>query len=110
MNNPRTLLIASGILLACFSLTSQAHPGGGGGVGGANVGGSSSSHISPEGAQNTNGPTSVDRDTGLDRSEDRMNQEGLTHEKATSTIDSKNVKIRTHHRQQATHTDTDKSE
>lgn len=108
MNKPQKLLITSGILLACFSLPSQAaHPGGG--VGGGHVGGSSSSNISSQGVRNTNGQNSTDRDTGLDRAEDRMDQEGLTHEQVTDNIDSKNVKIKSHHRQQQA-TDTDKTE
>jgi hypothetical protein len=40
---------------------------------GANAGGMSDSHISSQGAINTNGPNATDRDTGLARAEDRAN-------------------------------------
>jgi hypothetical protein len=45
-------------------------------------GGMSSGNMSTEGAANTNGPSAMDRDTGLDRAEDRANAEGLDHGKA----------------------------
>ena len=42
-------------------------------------GGNSSTHISTQGAANTNGPNAVDRDFGKDRAEDRANAHGLKH-------------------------------
>jgi hypothetical protein len=45
-------------------------------------GGMSSEHMSDQGQANTNGPNATDRDTGLDRSEDRASAEGLKHGKA----------------------------
>ena len=45
-------------------------------------GGMSSDHMSDQGQANTNGPNAADRDTGLDRSEDRASAEGLKHGKA----------------------------
>ncbi len=47
-------------------------------------------------SQNSNGRFAQDRDTGLDRAEDRMSQQGLQHEKATDT-DSQKKHVR-HHR------------
>jgi len=44
----------------------------------------SASHMSEQGAANTNGPNAADRDKGLDRAEDRMSQEGIEHSKATT--------------------------
>ena len=54
-----------------------------GGVNGQ-FGGSSGSHISAQGSANTNGPNAVDRDTGLERAQDRMSDEGKTHNKASA--------------------------
>lgn len=75
----KKLLLITGILLASFSLASYARSGGGG-----EFGGTSSSHTSSEGLKNTNGPNSADRDTGLNRAEDRMSKKGLSHEQATN--------------------------
>ena len=50
----------------------------------ANPGGASASHMSSQGAANTNGPNATDRDKGLARAEDRMSAQGLAHEKATT--------------------------
>ena len=52
--------------------------------GNANPGGASASHMSSQGAANTNGPNAADRDKGLARAEDRMSAQGLAHEKATT--------------------------
>lgn len=52
------------------------------GGGSAHFGGNSAGHISDQGMANTNGPDSSDRDKGLQRAEDRMNQQGAAHEKA----------------------------
>lgn len=68
-------------ILARASVPAQTVGAAGAGVNG-NFGGNSSSRISNEGLSNTNGPNSSDPDTGLDRAEDRANQEGLDHGKA----------------------------
>ena len=52
--------------------------------GGNNAGGESSGHMSTQGMDNTNGPNAADRDTGLERSEDRENTQGATHQKSGS--------------------------
>ncbi len=44
-------------------------------------GGSSGSHLSAQSRANTNGPNAADRDTGLDRAEDRMRDQGADHSK-----------------------------
>jgi len=41
-----------------------------------------SGHMSTQGTANTNGPLASDRDTGLNRAEDRMSQQGLAHNQA----------------------------
>jgi len=43
-------------------------------------GGVSGSHA--QGSANTNGPNALDRDTGLNRSQDRMSDHGAAHNKA----------------------------
>ncbi len=71
----------AGILILSIPQAGIAASGGGGhGVGG--FGGNSAAHISSQGAANTNGPDSSDRDTGLDRAKDRMSKQGLKHNKA----------------------------
>ena len=50
---------------------------------GANSGGMSASHMSSQGAANTNGPNAADRDKGLARAEDRMSAQGQAHAKST---------------------------
>ncbi len=50
-------------------------------------GGLSSSHISTQGSANTNGPNASDRDMGLDRAQDRMSDEGMKHNKASTSQD-----------------------
>ena len=50
---------------------------------GANPGGMSASHISSQGAANTNGPNATDRDKGLERAGDRMSAQGQAHAKST---------------------------
>ena len=63
----------------------------------ANPGGVSASHMSPQGAANTNGPNAVDREKGLARAEQRRSASGTAHEKATTHTEnnktnSKNMK------------------
>ena len=51
---------------------------------GANAGGNAAAHVSPQGSANSNGQFQTDRQFGLDRAQDRMSEEGLEHQKATS--------------------------
>ena len=46
------------------------------------AGGMSSSHMSTQGMTNTNGPDASDRDTGTAHAMERMNANGLDHNKA----------------------------
>ncbi|WP_202635555.1 hypothetical protein [Rugosibacter aromaticivorans] len=78
----RIFVIATTVFLASTSVTTFARGGPGGGGHAGSMGGMSPEHISSQGMQNTNGPDASDRDKGLERAEDRMSQEGLTHEKA----------------------------
>ena len=89
-----------GFAVAAIATPSLARGGIGGGVSagagaggfGANTmgstsghfGGLSGSHISTQGSANTNGPNAMDRDTGLDRAQDRMSDKGVAHNKAKS--------------------------
>jgi hypothetical protein len=58
------------------------HAGAGAGAGaGASAG---AGHLSASGQANTNGRYAADRDTGLDRAQDRMSEQGLAHEKASA--------------------------
>ena len=54
---------------------------GAGAAAGASAG---SGHLSASGQANGNGRFAADRDTGLDRAQERMSEQGLAHEKATS--------------------------
>ena len=69
-----TVMVAAG---APLSFAAGSGHGGGGGSGG-----SSAPHVSSQGINNSNGPNSRDRDTGLDRAQDRRSEEGLDHNKA----------------------------
>lgn len=51
--------------------------------GGGPAGGMSSGHISETGQSNTDAQFLPDSKRGLDRAEERMNEQGLVHEKAT---------------------------
>lgn len=66
-------------LLSGLSVLAHAH---GGGAGGGNLGGMSSSHISSHGLSNTNGPNALDRDKGRSRAEDRRSDQRLSHAQA----------------------------
>ncbi len=77
-------LLLCGACIAARGLNAEARGGGGGGFGG----GSGFGHPSGPGSNsaasdNANGKFSQDRDSGLDRAEDRMSSEGLAHEKAS---------------------------
>ncbi len=72
--------IATVAALSLVAISTQAHAGR---SAGGPSGGMSSNHISMAGSAHTNGPNSADRDKGLQRSGDRMSQQGLSHEKAT---------------------------
>jgi len=68
----KSLVIA--VSLAALGTPGMAQARGGGGSAGG-------SHMSDAGLRNTNGPSSADRDKGLDRAEDRMSSQGRAHEK-----------------------------
>lgn len=76
------VLIATFIVTAMTSTAFAKGPGGFGGGSSMPGGGMSSGHLNPSGMQNSNGLNSLDRDKGLGRAEDRMNQEGQKHTKA----------------------------
>lgn len=59
--------------------------------GGGHTGGVSSGHVSEKSMANTNGPNAADRDKGMERAEDRMSQQGIDHQKAGSSGDSKSA-------------------
>lgn len=71
-------VILAASLFAAYGQFAAARGGGGGG--GSAAGGS---HMSSQAQANSNGRFASDRDTGLDRAEDRMNAEGKAHEQAT---------------------------
>ena len=74
--------------LSLVAISTQAHAGH---SAGSPSGGMSSNHLSMAGSTNSNGPSSADRDKGLQRSGDRMSQRGLSHEKATVAHSRKKV-------------------
>lgn len=76
----KKISLIAAAMLASFSLA--AHAAHGGAAGGGNMGGMSSPHMSSQGMTNTNGPSSADRDRGLDRAADRRNAEATSHENA----------------------------
>ena len=45
-------------------------------------GGNSAPHLNSQGLNNSNGSNSLDRDTALNRAQDRMSEQGLDHSKA----------------------------
>jgi hypothetical protein len=52
---------------------------------GANAaGGNAGAHVSPQGSANSNGQFQTGRQFGLDRAQERMSEEGLEHQKATT--------------------------
>ncbi len=59
--------------------------------GGGHSGGVSSGHVSEKSMANTNGLNAADRDKGLDRAEDRMNQQGIDHQKSGKSVDAKSA-------------------
>ena len=86
--------------IAAVSADAMARGGGGGGGGfgggGAGFGGGasmgaagrdmgSSPRASTQGMANSNAPWTSDQEKGLDRAQERMNQQGLDHQKATSS-------------------------
>jgi hypothetical protein len=91
------LLFAS---LCVVGPAAAAHGGGGsGGAGGGPAGGGGAPHFggpSPHSAAaaNSNGRFASDRDTGLDRAEDRMSAQGKAHEKATNSVKKARSKVR----------------
>lgn len=95
---PKLVMLAvAALFAAALASPVLAHPGGGagGGMGGGagmgagmntgmNPGGMSSAHMSTEGMMNTNGPDASDRDTGTAHAMERMNDNGLKHNKIHS--------------------------
>ena len=79
MSKKRFAIVAAAVL-TMVAISTQAHAGR---SAAGPSGGMSSNHLSMAGSANTNGPNSADRDKGLQRSGDRMSQQGLRHEKAT---------------------------
>ena len=81
---------------AVFSLGAAARgPGGGGGFGGEGFSrGSPTGPSASEALQNSNGRFSADRDTGLERAEDRMSPQGRERQKATTEARKKRSKTR----------------
>ena len=87
-------VIITAMLLTSASVATFAHGGGGGSApSGGMSGGMSSQHIGSEGLKNTNGPDAADQDRGLGHAGDRMNHEGLAHEK-TKKMHTQNSKIK----------------
>lgn len=69
-----TLMGAGALALAAAPSLARSHN--------AHARGASPSHISAQGAANTNGRNAADRDKGLDRAEDRKSTKGPAHSKA----------------------------
>jgi hypothetical protein len=72
-------------LLASPALGRGAGLGASAAAGNMNAGNMSAGHISSAGRFNTNGPNSTDRDTGLDRAQDRANANADLDTKMTTT-------------------------
>jgi hypothetical protein len=86
------IAMAAVALLAMAALSAQAR---GGPSAAGPSGGRSSTHISMAGSANTNGANSADRDKGLQRSSDRMSQQGSGHEKAAHAHSKKKQRLAT---------------
>lgn len=73
-------------------------PGGGAGIGGAGMGRDTSANppVSTQGAANANAPWTGNQEQGLDRAQQRMSDEGLSHEKATANQDRRVPKTPSH--------------
>lgn len=82
----KALVIAVSVAAIGTCATAQARGGGGGSTGGSPMSGS--------GLRNTNGPSSADRDKGLDRAEDRTSAQGAAHEKAGGSQSKHKTKLR----------------
>jgi hypothetical protein len=67
-----------------------------GGAGGGFSHGSAVGPSSDHALQNSNGRFSTDRDTGLDRARERMSEQGLDHEKATTDAQKRRSQKREH--------------
>ena len=74
------------LLLASAHPSVAAGPHGGGGAPG-NAGHSAVPHGSDAGVANSNGPTSPDRDKGLDRAEDRRSAQGAKNSNSPNSSD-----------------------
>jgi hypothetical protein len=79
-------VIVCAAFATAFSLSAVARgPGGGAGGGDTVSHGSATGPTTDKALQNSNGRFSTDRDKGLERAEERMNQHGLDHENATES-------------------------
>ncbi|MFZ9642573.1 MAG: hypothetical protein ACO29L_03870 [Candidatus Methylopumilus sp.] len=77
------LVLLSAAIISALSFNTLARGGGGGG-GGFNHGCSAQDNAqNSQSVDNSNGRFAQDRDTGLERAEDRMSDQGLSNEKAT---------------------------
>lgn len=96
----RALLIAVLVLVsAVFVIANALAKGGGGGHGAGmsgSAGGRSQSHMSEQGQLNTNAQFLPDSTRGLDRAQERMSDQGLENQKATSdeVLDAKKRGVR----------------
>jgi ABC-type microcin C transport system permease subunit YejB len=86
-----TLLSVAVISTLSFNVLARA-PGGGGG--GFNHGSAQERSQNSQSESNSNGRFATDRDTGLDRAEDRMSEQGLSHEKATKVKEEDTVDLK----------------
>ena len=76
-------VLLCGAFAAAFSLSAAAGGPGGGASGGHGASAPGGPPASSQASENSNGRFAQDRDKGLDRAEDRMSEQGRTHEKAT---------------------------
>lgn len=91
MKTSFSLAMMGGLLLLALSQPVLAR--GGGGAGGGGGGGFSHGSAVGPGAgsaagANANGRFAADRDKGLERAQDRMSEQGLTHQKTPTTTGS----------------------
>jgi len=82
MKTSVSLAMTGGLLFLALSQPVLARGGAGGG--GASHGSPTGPGAGSAAATNANGRFASDRDKGLDRAQDRMNAQGLSHQKATT--------------------------
>ena len=84
MRKSMLVLLSAAIISALsFNALARGGGGGGGGGGGFNHGSAQDNAQNSQSVDNSNGRFAQDRDTGLERAEDRMSDQGLSNEKAT---------------------------